>query len=72
MRQTDLKRLILFLTTLIILGACQNLPKKHQVDVSNNFDLDLLYADQSIIGTTPIKPVWSIDGRKLVDRKSVV
>lgn len=47
---------------LLIVTACQTVPKQPAVNPSTSFDLDTLYADQSIIGTTPINPVWSADG----------
>lgn len=57
---------------LIGLSACQNMPNKQSVidsandyHLSNDLDLNLLYADQSIIGTTPRKPNWSADGKQL-------
>jgi dipeptidyl-peptidase-4 len=47
------------------LTACQSIPKERKVKLSATYDLDTLYADQSIIGTTPIKPTWSADGNHL-------
>ncbi|MCX7553594.1 prolyl oligopeptidase family serine peptidase [Marinicella sp. S1101] len=43
-------------------AACQSPSQKKQTDAVNIFNLDALYADQSIIGTTPVKPAWSSDG----------
>ncbi len=46
----------------LTLTACQSMPTERSSSQVMPFDLDTLYADQSIIGTTPIKPTWSADG----------
>ncbi|MGJ8664523.1 MAG: prolyl oligopeptidase family serine peptidase, partial [Marinicella sp.] len=51
---------------LIILTACQTVSNQHKNNLRQTYDLDTLYANQSIIGTTPIKPVWSSEGNELL------
>ncbi len=43
----------------MVLSGCQNTLKNKSVVYNTDFDLNTLYAEQSIIGTTPIKPAWS-------------
>jgi len=62
----QLLKFIVIIYLLIILTACQSLSPDRAITESAAFDLDTLYSDQSIIGTTPKKPVWSADGNHVV------
>ncbi len=48
------------------LMGCQSVPSERRVSEASTFDLDTLYAEQSIIGTTPRRPVWSADGEHVL------
>lgn len=65
MSQVQRWQFLAILTAVLFLSACQNNRQIQQNKASAEFDLDVLYADQSIIGTTPIKPIWSADGSQL-------
>ena len=61
-----LRELLLLITVLVTLSACQSVPNTTQTDRTPTGDLEKLYAEPSIIGTSPKKPVWSADAQHVV------
>ena len=51
---------------LLVLIACQNVSSADENLVNQAFDLDTLYSDPNIIGTTPQAVLWSHDGDSVV------
>lgn len=62
--KNGLNFVILMAFFVLIISGCQSTLQKNRTKnersvYNTDFDLDTLYAEQSIIGTTPIKPAWS-------------
>lgn len=62
MSRIQLWKFIVVISFLIILTGCQSVSNERKTPHSATFDLDTLYAEPSIIGTTPQKPIWSTAG----------
>ncbi|TDR17563.1 prolyl oligopeptidase family serine peptidase [Marinicella litoralis] len=65
MSPIQLWKFIATIYVLIFLTACQTVPIERKPQPASAFDLDTLYAEQSLIGTTPQQPSWSTDGQQV-------